>query len=143
MKTIFKYDVKIQQTFILLFVVIVFAGIISGENFFFGLIVIVFFLLATVQYTLNVLKFFNNNYLNTDSRKAYLFISTYVVISFFTSIGLAALNINALQSIVKTMVISWLIVSPVLIIQSLLISYFDEKNQKAADMNISAHIDYL
>lgn len=143
MKAIFKYDVKIQQTFILLFVVIVFAGIISGENFFFGLIVIVFFLLATVQYTLNVLKFFNNNYLNTDSRKAYMVISTHVVISFFTSIGLAALNINALQSIVKTMVISWLIVSPVLIIQSLLISYFDEKNQKAADMNISTHIDYL
>jgi hypothetical protein len=143
MKAIFKYDAKIQQTFILLFVVIVFAGIISGENFFFRLIVIVFFLLATVQYTLNVLKFFNNNYLNTDSRKAYMVISTYVVISFFTSIGSAALNINALQSIVKTMVISWLIVSPVLIIQSLLISYFDEKNQKATDMNISAHIDYL
>jgi hypothetical protein len=143
MKTIFKYDVKIQQTLVLLFVVIIFAGIISGENFFFALIVIVFFLLATVQYTLNVLKFFNKNYLNTDSRKAYLFISTYVVISFFTSIGLAALNINALQSIVKTMVISWLIVSPVLIIQSLLISYFDEKNQKASDMNISTHIDHL
>lgn len=130
MKAIFKYDAKIQQTFILLFVVIVFAGIISGENFFFRLIVIVFFLLATVQYTLNVLKFFNNNYLNTDSRKAYMVISTYVVISFFTSIGSAALNINALQSIVKTMVISWLIVSPVLIIQSLLISYFDEKIKK-------------
>jgi hypothetical protein len=143
MKTIFKYDVKIQQTFILLFVVIVFAGIISGENFFFGLIVIVFFLLATVQYTLNVLKFFNKNYLNTDSRKAYLFISTYVVISFLTAIGSAALNINALQSISEIMTLPWLVVSPVLIIQSLLISYFDEKNQKAADMNISAHIDYL
>ncbi len=143
METIFKYDVKIQQTLVLLLIIIFFTLIISGKDLFFMFFIIVNFVLATVQYTLNVLKFFNKNYLKTDSRKAYLFISTYVVISFFTAIGSAALNINALYSIVKIMVISWLVVSPVLIIQSLLISNFDEKNKKAADMNVSAHIDHL
>jgi hypothetical protein len=143
MKTIFKYDSQIQQTLVLLLIIIFFTLIISGKDLFFTFFIIVFLLLATVQYTLNVLKFFNKNYLNTDSRKAYLFISTYVVISFLTAIGSAALNINALQSISEIMTLPWLVVSPVLIIQSLLISYFDEKNQKAADMNISAHIDYL
>ncbi len=100
-----------------------------------------FFCWLAVQYTVNVMKFFSRDYIKTDSRKAYIFISTYVVVTFLSGIGSSALNIPSLENILGIMVISWLVVSPVLIIQSLLISYFDEKNREMADPGIKTYSD--
>lgn len=142
MKTVFKYDLQVQQTLILLLAAAFFTNIISGKDLFFMLFVIIFFLLATVQYTVNVIKFFSSDYIKTDSRKAYMFISTYVVATFLSGIGSAALNIHGLENILGIMVISWLVVPPVLIIQSLLISYFDAKSREMADPGIKTYSDH-
>ncbi|WP_027386072.1 hypothetical protein [Chryseobacterium gregarium] len=142
MKTVFKYDSQVQQTLILLLAAAFFISIISGKDVFFILFAIMFFLLAAVQYTVNVMKFFSRDYIKTDSRKAYMFISTYVVVTFLSGIGSSALNIPGLENILGIMVISWLVVSPVLMIQSLLISYFDAKNREMADPGIKTYSDH-
>ena len=131
MKTYLKYDSELQGflivSFLLSFLLINF---IDGD-FAVKLIIFEFFLIAVIQYTNNLLKFFSKNYIRTDSRHVYIFLSSYVVIGFIILILFSIFDINkgstSLKNIFELMVISWLILSPILIIQSLLISYSDKK----------------
>ncbi|MET3536163.1 hypothetical protein [Chryseobacterium limigenitum] len=137
MKTILTYDSKIQQGVILLFVLTLLIAVLSEKEFLAFAIIIEFFLIAIVQYTLNIIKFFNKNYVRTDSRKVYMFLSTYVVIGFFTWIFACVFYIKGLKDIFEILVFTWLILSPVLILQSLCISFFDAKNKEVISENIN------
>ncbi|MFP3597114.1 hypothetical protein [Chryseobacterium sp. SIMBA_029] len=128
MKTILRYDSKIQLVLIILFVLTLFATLFSDENFIITILLIEFFLIAAVQYSLNVIKFFSKKYLKTDSRKIYMFLSTYVVTGFLILIIFNSFLADELKNLFELMVISWMILSPFLIFQSLFISCSDSKN---------------
>ncbi|SHK72353.1 hypothetical protein [Chryseobacterium polytrichastri] len=130
MKTILTYDSKIQQGVILLFLLTILIAIVSENEFLAFAIIIEFFLIAMVQYSLNTIKFFNKKYVRTDSRKVYMFLSTYVVIGFFIWILACVFYVKSLKDIFELLVFTWLILSPILILQSLCISFFDAKNNK-------------
>lgn len=139
MKTILAYDSKIQQGVILLFILTLLIAVLSEKEFLAFAIIIEFFLIAIVQYTLNIIKFFNKKYVKTDSRKVYMFLSTYVVIGFFIWIFACIFYIKGLKDIFEILVFTWLILSPVLILQSLCISFFDAKNNEEV---INENINY-
>lgn len=132
MKTILTYDLKIQQTLILLFLATILAAIITKQEFLGVIIIVEFFLIAIAQYSLNIIKTFSKKYVKTDSRKVYVFISTYVVIGFLILILSSLFKFEDteqnLKNIFELMVMSWIFLSPILIIQSLMISFFDAKN---------------
>ncbi|OVE61637.1 hypothetical protein [Chryseobacterium mucoviscidosis] len=132
MKTILTYDLRIQQSLILLFLATILAAIITQQEFLGIVIIVEFFLIAVAQYSLNIIKAFSNKYVKTDSRKVYVFISSYVVIGFliliFSSLFKFEDTEQNLKNIFELMVMSWIFLSPVLIIQSLMISFFDAKN---------------
>ncbi|MCQ4141313.1 MULTISPECIES: hypothetical protein [unclassified Chryseobacterium] len=132
MKTILTYDLRIQQTLILLFLATILAAIITKQEFLGVIIIVEFFLIAIAQYSLNIIKTFSKKYVKTDSRKVYVFISTYVVIGFLILILSSLFKFEDteqnLKNIFELMVMSWIFLSPVLIIQSLMISFFDAKN---------------
>lgn len=132
MKTILTYDLRIQQSLILLFLATILAAIITKQEFLGVIIIVEFFLIAIAQYSLNIIKAFSNKYVKTDSRKVYVFISTYVVIGFLILILSSLFKFEDteqnLKNIFELMVMSWIFLSPILIIQSLMISFFDAKN---------------
>ncbi|ANF51991.1 hypothetical protein A0O34_16380 [Chryseobacterium glaciei] len=130
MKTILTHDSKIQQGVILLFILTILIAVLSKKEFLAFAIIIEFFIIAFVQYTLNIIKFFNKKYIKTESRKVYMFLSTYVVIGVFIWIFACVFYIKGLKDIFEILVFTWLILSPVLILQSLCISFFDAKNHK-------------
>ncbi|WP_185205340.1 hypothetical protein [Chryseobacterium sp. C3] len=82
MKTVLTYDLRIQQSLILLFLATILAAIITKQEFLGVIIIVEFFLIAVAQYSLNIIKAFSKKYVKTDSREVYVFISTYVVIGF-------------------------------------------------------------
>gem|GEM_PF-1016534 len=139
MKTLLKYDVNIQKTLILLFVVTLFTLMVMGQDFILIVLIIEFFLIAIFQYSLNVIKFNSKKYMKTDSRKVYIFLSTYVVIGFLMWLCLISLDIRDnsgnIKDIFELMMMSWLFLSPILMIQSLLISFFDFKNTHSNHLN--------
>lgn len=132
MKTILTYDLRIQQSLILLFLATILAAIITKQEFLGVVIIVEFFLIAVAQYSLNIIKAFSNKYVKTDSRKVYVFISSYVVIGFLILILSSLFKFEDteqnLKNIFELMVMSWIFLSPILIIQSLMISFFDAKN---------------
>lgn len=132
MKTILTYDLRIQQSLILLFLATILAAIITKQEFLGVVIIVEFFLIAVAQYSLNIIKTFSNKYVKTDSRKVYVFISSYVVIGFLILILSSLFKFEDtkqnLKNIFELMVMSWIFLSPILIIQSLMISFFDAKN---------------
>ncbi|BEV03696.1 MULTISPECIES: hypothetical protein [Chryseobacterium] len=132
MKTILTYDLRIQQSLILLFLATILAAIITKQEFLGVIIIVEFFLIAIAQYSLNIIKTFSKKYVKTDSRKVYVFISTYVVIGFLILILSSLFKFEDteqnLKNIFELMVMSWIFLSPILIIQSLMISFFDAKN---------------
>lgn len=135
MKTILKYDSKIQLTLILLLVLTLFTRLFSDDNFTITILLVEFFLIAAVQYSLNVIKFFSKKYLKTDSRRIYMFLSTYVVTGFLILIIFNSFLANELKDLFGLMAFSWIILSPILIFQSLFISCSDSKN------NVSSRIE--
>ncbi len=132
MKTILTYDLRIQQSLILLFLATILAAIITKQEFLGVVIIVEFFLIAVAQYSLNIIKAFSKKYVKTDSRKVYVFISSYVVIGFLILILSSLFKFEDpeqnLKNIFELMVMSWIFLSPILIIQSLMISFFDAKN---------------
>lgn len=132
MKIILTYDLRIQQSLILLFLATILTAIITKQEFLGVVIIVEFFLIAIAQYSLNIIKTFSKKYVKTDSRKVYVFISTYVVIGFLILILSSLFKFEDteqnLKNIFELMVMSWIFLSPVLIIQSLMISFFDAKN---------------
>lgn len=136
MKTILRYDSKIQLTLIILFVLTLFSTLFSDENFIITILFIEFFLIAAVQYSLNVIKFFSKKYLKTDSRKVYMLLSTYVVTGFLILVIFNSFLPDELKNLFELMVITWMILSPVLIFQSLFISCSDSKNNVKSRIEI-------
>lgn len=132
MKTILTYDLRIQQSLILLFLATILTAIITQQEFLGVVIIVEFFLIAVAQYFLNIIKTFSKKYVKTDSRKVYVFISTYVVIGFLILILSSLFKFEDteqnLKNIFELMVMSWIFLSPILIIQPLMISFFDAKN---------------
>ncbi|SDI61027.1 hypothetical protein SAMN05421846_110117 [Chryseobacterium taeanense] len=130
MKTLLKYDFRIQQTVILIFIITLLMLAITKNESLITLAQIEFFLLAILQYTLNIAKFYNKNYVRTHSRIIYTFISTYVIITFLLFILCLSLKYPILNNFLEWMPVSWLIASPVLIILSLSISFSDRKKKQ-------------
>ncbi|KNB60002.1 hypothetical protein AC804_12195 [Chryseobacterium sp. Hurlbut01] len=91
--------------------------------------IIDFFLLALVQYIVNIIKHHNIQFLKTDSRYFYIYFSTFVVVSFLLYLSSDFLNAKVLLNILEVVGISWVILSPILIFQSLYISWSDSKNK--------------
>lgn len=136
MKTILRYDSKIQLVLIILFVLTLFAALFSDKDFMITILLIEFFLIAAVQYSLNVIKFFSKRYLKTDSRKVYMFLSTYVVTGFLILVIFNSFLPDELKNLFELMVITWMILSPILIFQSLFISCSDSKNNVKSRIEI-------
>lgn len=135
MKTIFIQESKIQLTVILLFLLTIIIAIMSEKDFFAFASISEFFIIAIIQYSFNIIKFKSKEYQNTDARKIYVFISTYVVVGFLSWVICLILpfkySLN-LKNLFELLCFSWTILSPVLIILSLCISSFDynSKNMK-------------
>ncbi|WPO84062.1 hypothetical protein SD427_06945 [Chryseobacterium sp. JJR-5R] len=127
MKTFVKYESNIQLILILLLISTIIVAVISRTDFFGVVCIAGFFLIALVQYTFNITKYVSPEYVNTDARKVYMFLSTYVVSGcliciifiFFPDIGLKLENLSEL------LCLSWMILSPLLIVISLIISVSD------------------
>ncbi len=136
MKTLLKYDLRIQQTLILLFIASVLTALLLKQEYMMTVLIIEFFLIAFFQYVLNTVKFCNVRYTKTASRKIYIFTSTYIVIGFLIWILMCMVSLppldtgEAIRSIFEYMVISWTMLSPVLILQSLSISFSDHEDTK-------------
>lgn len=131
MKTYLKYDSELQGILIASFLISFILINFLDSDFAMKLIIFEFFLIAFVQYTNNLIKFFSKIYIRTDSRYVYIFLSSYVVIGFITWVLFSVFHVNkgstSLKNIFELMVISWMILSPILILQSLFISYSDKK----------------
>ncbi|MDF2932585.1 MAG: hypothetical protein K0R36_1916 [Chryseobacterium sp.] len=129
MKTLLKYESKIQEVTVLLFIITLITQIWLGNDVFSKILIIEFFALAIVQYTLNSIKFFNDDFTRNDSRKLYMFLSTFVVIGFLLWRMAFIFGWNSLENISAMMALSWVFLTPLLIFQSLWISWFDFKNK--------------
>jgi heme/copper-type cytochrome/quinol oxidase subunit 4 len=133
MKTLISYDLRIQQTLLILFLTTILAIAVTQKDFLYISIFVEFFLIAFVQYSLNITKFLSKEYLKTDSRKVYIFVSTYIVITFLLFIIFHLIKIEVDFSFFEWIPISWIILSPVLMIQSLVISFYDKEDNKTID----------
>lgn len=133
MKTLLQYDLRIQQAVVLLFIGTLLTVIIMEPAFGFKLLLFEFFLMAVAQYTLNLLKFFRNNYYRTSSRKVYIFVSSYVVITFLFFILRRVLKLDFYSDFIDWMPLTWLLLSPILITLSVVISFYDRNEQEFKD----------
>lgn len=61
MKTLFTFDLRIQQTLIILFLATSIAAGVMHKEFLCISIFVEFFLIAIVQYSLNIMKFLSEN----------------------------------------------------------------------------------
>lgn len=130
MKTLLTYDLRIQQTVIILFMATIFAVAVKGHDFLYISIFIEFFLVAVVQYSLNMIKLLSKEYPRRNSRKVYIFVSTYVVVTFLFFILCRCFEVDFHYDFPEWVPISWIALSPVLIIQSLVISFYDKEDNK-------------
>jgi len=133
MKTLFKYDFRIQLMVILIFTATLIMIALTKNELLMTLIKIEFFLLAIVQYTLNIAKFYSKSYTRTLSRIIYISVSGYVVVSFLLFILGLQLNYRIVNDFFEWMPVSWLAATPVLIVQSLIISFYDRDKQEPED----------
>lgn len=130
MKTLFKYDFRIQLMVILIFTATLIMIALTKNELLMTLIKIEFFLLAIVQYTLNIAKFYSKSYVRKLSIIIYISVSSYVVVSFLLFILGIKLNYRMVNDFFEWMPVSWLAATPVLIVQSLIISFYDRDKQE-------------
>jgi hypothetical protein len=133
MKTLFTYDLRIQQTLLILFLATITATAVMHKEFLYISIFVEFFLIAFIQYSLNMIKFLSKEYAKKDSRKLYILVSTYVVVTFLIFIICRYIEIDFHYGFPEWIPVSWIVLSPVLMIQSLVISFYDNENGKTAD----------
>lgn len=133
MKTLLKYDFRIQLVVILIFTATLIMIALTKNEVLMTLIKVEFFLLAIVQYTLNIAKFCNKSYVRTLSRIIYISVSSYVVVSFLLFILGLQLNYRIVNDFFEWMPVSWLATTPVLIVQSLIMSFYDRDKQEPED----------
>jgi len=126
MKTILKYESRIQENLIGLLLILIIATVARVDLL--GVVLLVdFFLIAIFQYTINLIKFFQRSYTNTLSRKIYVSLSTYSVIMFLVLLSYNFFDLDFSDIFFSLSIWSLVIFPPILIIQSLLISYSDKK----------------
>lgn len=130
MKTLFKYDFRIQLVVILIFTASLFLLALTKNEVLMTLIKVEFFILAIVQYTVNIAKFYSKSYVRTLSRIIYISVSGYVLVSFLLFILGLQLNYRMVNDFFEWMPVSWLAATPVLIVQSLIISFYDRDKQE-------------
>ncbi len=116
MKTLLSYDLRIQQILIILFLAAIIAAAVTDQDFLYISIFIEFFIIAIVQYSLNIIKFLSDEYAKKDSRKLYIIVSTYVVITFLLFILGGFMKVDFHYDFLEWIPISWIVLSPVLII---------------------------
>lgn len=129
MKTFLKHEFKIQLILITVLLSTFVLALSLDDAIFYKVFIIDFFLLALVQYFVNIIKHRNIQFLKTDSRYFYIYFSTFVVVSFLLYILSDFLNAKVLLNILEVVGIPWVILSPILIFQSLCISWSDSKNK--------------
>jgi len=133
MKILLRHEFKIQSITVGLFLFTFLLIKFIDDDVIAKIIISEFFLIAVVQYTFNIIKFFSKEYVKTDSRRVYIFLASYVVIGFLLLIIFSIFNISkgslSLKNLFELMVMSWVVISPILIIQSLFISHFDTENK--------------
>ncbi|WP_152909197.1 hypothetical protein [Chryseobacterium sp. Hurlbut01] len=129
MKTFLKHEFKIQLMLITVLLSTFVLALTLNDPTFSKVFIIDFFLLALVQYIVNIIKHHNIQFLKTDSRYFYIYFSTFVVVSFLLYLSSDFLNAKVLLNILEVVGISWVILSPILIFQSLYISWSDSKNK--------------
>jgi len=127
MKTFLKHEFKIQLILITVLLSTFVLALSLNDPIFSKVFIIDFFLLALVQYIVNIIKHHNVQFLKTDSRYFYIYFSTFVVVSFLLYLSSDFLNAKVLLNILEVVGISWVILSPILIFQSLCISWSDSK----------------
>lgn len=130
MKTLLKYELKLQLILVGLFVITIIADTILDADFIFLVFIYEFFFLTFFQFTIHLIKFFHKEYSKTNYRKLYVFLSTYVVFTSFgllTFINFESLYINYFYGL---FIYSLFILSPILIFYSLIVSYRDNKHIK-------------
>lgn len=133
MKNLLKYDFRIQLVAILIFATTLVLIAITKNEVLMTLIKIEFFILAIVQFTFNIAKFYSKNYVRRLSRIIYISVSSYVVVSFLLFFLGIKLNYRIVNDFFEWMPVSWLAATPVLIVQSLLMSFYDRDKQEPED----------
>ncbi|UQB69771.1 hypothetical protein [Epilithonimonas zeae] len=126
MKTILKYESRIQENLIGLLLILIIATV-ARVDWLWILLLVDFILIAIFQYTINLIKFFQKSYKKTLSRKIYVFLSTYCLLMFLGLISFKVFDKDFSASFFNFCIWSLVIFPPILIIQSLIISYSDKK----------------
>ena len=126
MKTILKYESRIQENLIGLLLILIIATV--ARVYFLGTVLLIdLILIAIFQYTINLIKFFQRSYTKTLSRKIYVSLSTYSVIMFLVLLSYNFFDLDFSDIFFSLSIWSLVIFPPILILQSLLISYSDKK----------------
>jgi len=125
MKTVLKYESRIQEITVGLLLILIVLAVI-GQNFLSIILLIDFILIAIFQYSINLIKFFQKEYPRAISRKVYIFLSTYSLLIFFGLLFFKYLDLDFSANFFSLAIFSLVILPPILIIQSLLISYSDK-----------------
>ena len=133
MKTLLKNESKIQEFLVSIFLLTIIIAFIAKVNFFSWALVVEFFLIAIFQYSINLIKFFQTDYTKTQSKKLYVLISTYGVLAIMGLLSFKFFDLDYSSNIFGIFIWSLMILPPILIIQSLRISYSDKtlKNEKS------------
>jgi len=138
MKTILKYESRIQETLIGLLLILI-IGIVAKVDFLGTLLLIDFILIAIFQYTINLIKFFQKSYTNTFSRKIYFSLSSYCLLMFVGLLSFKLFGLDFSPFFFNLFIWSLVIIPPILIIKSLIISYSDKNSYEKS--NIQNHND--
>lgn len=125
MKNLLKHDSIVQQVLIILLVLLVVFSAFTDFEYNPILFCIIFIAIAVYQYTVNMIKFVRKDYENSIVRKVYLGLSTYVVITFLLAI--LSSKVDFFKFLLYGAPVTWIILSPILIILSLIISLGDQK----------------
>jgi hypothetical protein len=129
MKTLLNHELKIQLVTILIFAVTFVKSFFSENGIFSQIMISAFFILAIVQYTLNIIKFFKGNFIKDESRKLYMFLSTFVVVGFLSWRLAFIFDWNDFENFSGMLALTWIFLTPFLIFQSLYISWCDSEDK--------------
>jgi len=125
MKTILKYESRIQENLIGLLLILIIATV--ARVYFLGTVLLIdLILIAIFQYTINLIKFFQRSYTKTLSRKIYVLLSTYCLLMFLGLLSFKLFDSDFSAFFFNLFIWSLIVFPPILIIQSLIISYSDK-----------------
>lgn len=126
MKNLLKYDEIIQQVLIILFFLLIVCSVTIDLEFIL-LFYIIFITIAVYQYSVNIFKFIRKEFVNTIARKVYIWLSTYIVVTFLLAITSIRVDVGIFNFLMEGALVTWIVLTPILIILSLFISFGDSK----------------